>query len=174
MRNLIYSIEKDIKTKKGKSIRADKNPTTLPKAVVTEGWSGIERALIKAYFSHTTMIALGRKGSRVAEPVVHLDLLTRDLLFIVEMEDRINDPKIPNLDIKLSREFAQFFESVKQSFKMVRLEFEYFKMIDEAMIVNLNLSALQHLILNLLVGVTSIMVFYFKMLKPRTYKRKIR
>jgi hypothetical protein len=116
MRTVIYSIEKrNIRSKSFGEDRLPVEPLPIINATVEKscGWSDMERDLIKAYFSHTSMIALGKKGSKVVDPIVHLDLLTRDLLFIVEMDERINDPKVPDTLLRLSKELAKYFELIK-------------------------------------------------------------
>jgi hypothetical protein len=87
-----------------------KNTTAVEKS---DAWSYMERDLTKAYCSHAALIALGKKGSKVVDPIVHLDLLTRDLLFIVEMDDRINDPKVPDTLLRLGKELGKYLELIK-------------------------------------------------------------
>jgi hypothetical protein len=171
MRTVIYSIEKKNTFQKSKSISAEILSTIpvadLPCSVINEGWSIMERDLIKAYLNHTAMIALGKKASKVSDPVLYLELLSRDLLFFVEISDRVNDPKVPETFLRLGKELTKYMDSVKESFAAVSLEFDFFKKVDDSAIVSVTLSILQSTLLNLLAGVTSIMVYFLCLNKSR-------
>lgn len=103
-------------------------------------------------------VSKAKKGSEVADPITHIELLARDvqsLVSLIDTERALSESS--QIYLKLNIELSKWLDAIRESFARITIKFDHFRKIDPGLLVKLDLKYVHLLIYHLLVGVSAVL-----------------